>query len=177
MESPQKGISYRGDVTLTILTTHKPELFFIDYYKFERINKWKYRSLFFKDLEIYVLVQREMRDERAGEALALLQVLEGDPEKQKSIWLNLFSQDLDNAPVLKNIAEQISKEKIMTLVEEIRQKGKTEGKIEGKIEGEIEARKEIVEKMLKRNMEIALISELTKLSQEEILEIKKIISN
>ena len=46
------------------------------------------------------------------------------------------------------------------------------GKEEGLDEGYDKARHEIVENMLKKNMDISLISEITKLSKEEILEIK-----
>ena len=50
--------------------------------------------------------------------------------------------------------------------------GKAEGKAEGKTEGKIEKQKEIAKEMLKRKMPIELISEITKLSKEEIEKLK-----
>jgi predicted transposase/invertase (TIGR01784 family) len=55
------------------------------------------------------------------------------------------------------------------IFEKGRQEGKLEGKIEGKIEGKHEDKIETAQKMIAMGFEIALISELTGLPQEEIL--------
>ncbi|MGU8435346.1 Rpn family recombination-promoting nuclease/putative transposase [Clostridium perfringens] len=47
------------------------------------------------------------------------------------------------------------------------------GKIEGKVEGKIERELELVKESLKQGLEISLISKITGLSEEKILEIKK----
>lgn len=70
-------------MALTIFTTRKPHLLKDETYKFEKINEWKYQSNFFKDLDIFILIQSKMRYEQADEALALLQILECD-EKRKN---------------------------------------------------------------------------------------------
>ena len=132
-------VKYTGDTTLTILTLHKPlSLFALEKYKFEQLTPWKYRSHYIDDLEIYVLVQREMRAVKGGEALALLQIIESDKNQQAALWKSIFEQDLYNKDILKKIAEHINKEVFMSLVEEIKIEGKIEGRIEGKIEGRIE---------------------------------------
>ena len=47
-------------------------------------------------------------------------------------------------------------------------------KREGKAEGKIEKQKEIAREMIKRNMPVELISEITKLPKEEIEKLKQI---
>ena len=69
-------------------------LFALEKYKFEQLTPWKYRSHYIDDLEIYVLVQREMRAVKGGEALALLQIIESDKNKQAALWKSIFEQDL-----------------------------------------------------------------------------------
>ena len=136
VEMPKLGVSYQGKVTLTILSSRVPEtLLKIPEYHFKPITKWKYHSSFIKDLDIYILIQREMRGIRGGEGLALFQVLEKDPDKQHAAWHDLFSQNLRNADVLRKIAEQISKEEVMSLVEEMKLVGKEEGRMEEAREG------------------------------------------
>ena len=49
---------------------------------------------------------------------------------------------------------------------------RNEGKIEGKTEGKVEEKKEIAKIMLKKNMSIELISEITGLTKEEIETLK-----
>ena len=135
-ESPEPGVTHQGNVTLTIMTTRTPEtLFSMKEYAIERIDDWKYRSRWIKDLDIYFLVQKQMRGQKAGEALALLQILEGEKERQKQCWQEILSQDLQNVEVLKKIIAKINEEAYMNLVEAL----KNEGKIEGKIEGVLEA--------------------------------------
>ena len=146
-------VKYTGETTLTILTLHKPiALLGLDWYKFEQITPWKYRSHCFDKLDIYVLVQREMRDIKGGEALALLQIIESDKDKQPATWKSIFTQDLRNKDILKKIAEHINKEIFMSLVEEIK----------------IESKKEIALEMLKDGMGIDQIVKFTKLPVEEV---------
>lgn len=116
LENPDRGLSYQGKMTLTILTTMKPEMFTKTAYRIEPINKWKYISRWIENLDIYILVQKEMRGEKAGEALALLQVLESKKEKQAQHWTNLLNQNLENAEVIKKIMQKISKEAYMNFV-------------------------------------------------------------
>ena len=52
-------------------------------------------------------------------------------------------------------------------------KGKAEGKAEGIKEGELNKQKQIATEMLKKKMSIELISEITKLSKEEIENLMK----
>ena len=52
-------------------------------------------------------------------------------------------------------------------------KGKAEGKAEGIKEGELNKQKQIATEMLKKKMSIELISEITKLTKEEIEELMK----
>ena len=54
-----------------------------------------------------------------------------------------------------------------------RKEGKAEGKAEGIKEGELNKQKQIATEMLKKKMSIELISEITKLSKEEIEELMK----
>ena len=157
---------YLGETTLTILTLHKPlSLLALEKYKFEQLTPWKYRSNYIDELDIYILVQRKMRGVKAGEALALLQIIESDKNKQTVSWKSIFEQDLCNKDTLRKIAEQINKEIFMSLVEEI--------KIEGKIEGKLEQAKEIAVEMLKDGMEIGQIVKFTKLSIEEVKKLQE----
>ena len=50
--------------------------------------------------------------------------------------------------------------------------GLAEGREEGKKEGEILKQKEIAKEMLKKGFEVSLIAEITKLSEDEINELK-----
>lgn len=128
LENPDQNTSYRGEMTLTILTTRKPEsLISVKEYAITQLNAWKYKSEWIKDLDIYILVQKGMRGQKAGEALALLQVLEGERERQVEYWNNLFDQNLSNVEVLKKIIHQINKELYMNLVQELKKEGKIEG--------------------------------------------------
>jgi hypothetical protein len=84
MEQINSKKSYQGETTLTILTTHKPKALLQEKaYQFREIYPWKYESTFIKDLEVYVLILREMKDYKGGEALALLQALEGEKTQQE----------------------------------------------------------------------------------------------
>lgn len=57
---------------------------------------------------------------------------------------------------------------LVTALEKEKKRIYEEGKVEGKIEGKIEA----AEEMLSEGMNISLISKITGLSEEEILELK-----
>lgn len=155
-------IDYQGETTLTILTSHKPEaLLAKPEYKIEPINSWKYQSRVIPHLDIFILVQREMRGLKEGEALALLQIIESDKEKQKFSWQSILEQDLDNKDVVRKIIEKINKENFMSLVEEL------------KVEGKVEGKREIALEMLKDGMGIPQVVKFTKLSEAEILKLKK----
>lgn len=152
-----EDIDYRNETTLTILTSHKPELLLAqERYKIEPVNAWKYRSSWIEELDIYIIVQKEMRGIQEGEALALLQVLESDRGKQKSTWQKIFEQDLDNKHVLRSIAEKISNEVLMSLVEEIK----------------YEKTLEIALRMIQEGMDISIIAKLSGLTVEEIQKLK-----
>ncbi len=139
MESHYANLSLQGETTLTIITSRKPEkLFAIKEYAIEPINKWKYRSRFLKDLDIYFLVLRGARNELQGEALALLQVLEAEKNQQLKQWPKILSQDLPNTNVIQQIMLKINEENFMSFVKQITDKGRLEGKVEGKIEGRVE---------------------------------------
>lgn len=143
---------YLGRLTLTILTTRKPEsLISNGLYAIDKINEWKYISRCFPILDITILVVKGMRNQKQGEALALLQVL--DPEG----WTSVFSQELENTTDLKEIATKISQEVYMNLAQELKKEGK----------------QEVAIKMLKKDMEVILISELTGLPEEEITALKQ----
>jgi hypothetical protein len=147
---------YLDRMTLTILTTRKPEsLIKTGLYDIEQVNDWKYRSLCFPRIQISILVIKDMRDHKEGEALALLQIL--DPET----WPSLFSQDLENTNVLETIAQEINKEVYMNLVEEVKR----------------EKAEEIARNLLKEGMELSVISRATGLSEEEIQALKFSLNN
>lgn len=130
--------SYQGKMTLTILTSHKPQtLLGMPEYKIEKINDWKYISHWLKDLKIYILVQKEMRKKQEGDALALLQILEGEKEKQFECWKAILSQNLKKVDIIRKVIEKIGKETYMNLLLEARNQGKIEGKMEGEREGQI----------------------------------------
>lgn len=151
-------VDYQGETTLTIFTTRKPESLIANKrYKIERISEWKYRSYWIDDLDVFILVHREMKGIQGGEALALLQALEDDKTKQKACWHSLLEQDLDNKDVIRKIIEKINKEAFMSLVEELK----------------IERSQEIAIEMLKDGMEISQIMRFTKLPREEVLKLKK----
>ena len=138
LENPEGEASFQGKMTLTILTTRKPEkLFAVKQYKIKAVNRWKYVSSFLKDLDIYILVQKEMRGEKAGEALALLQVLEGERERQVEFWNELLNQNLANVDVIKKIIQEISQEAYMNLVTFLKNQGRAEGIAEGEMKGRI----------------------------------------
>ena len=122
---------------------------------------WKYRSNYIDALDIYILVQREMRDIKGGEAMALLQIIESDIDKQPATWKSIFTQELRNKDILKKIAEHINKEIFMSLVEEI------------KIEGKIERSREIALEMIKDGMEIDQIVKFTKLPVDEVKKLQE----
>ena len=75
-----------------------------------------------------------MRDIKGGEAMALLQIIESDTDKQPATWKSIFTQDLRNKDILVKIAKHINEELFMSLVEEIEIRGITKGKIEGILE-------------------------------------------
>lgn len=142
-ENPNREETYQGEMTLTILTTHTPKtVLACKEYGFKKIHRWKYESRFFKDLEIYLLIQREMKDIQGGEGLALLQVLEGEEERQKILWDALYQQENLNIKLMEEIMHKINKETAMNLAEHYKiegekigiEKGIEKGKIEGKIE-------------------------------------------
>jgi hypothetical protein len=93
-------------------------------------------------VEIYILVQKEMREKQEGEALALLQVLEGQKNKQAETWQTILNQNLNNVDIVKNIIKQINQEVYMNLIQQVRE----EGKIQGIIKGEIQALIKILRK-------------------------------
>ena len=164
-----ENVDYQGETTLTIVTLHKPiQLLSKTEYKIEQIEKWKYKSSWIDYLDIYILVQSEMRSCREGEALALLQVLESDRQKQRSTWRNIFDQDLLNKEFLKKIASKLDKENYMSVIEE----AKAEGKAEGRVEGKVESAKEIARRMLQKGCEVSFVVEVCSLSEEEVLKIK-----
>ena len=126
-ESP---VDHQGKVSLTIITTRKPiSLIACGKYAIEQINDWKYKSRCFMDLEVFIIVIKGMRDKKAGEALAYLQVLE------EGCWNDVLGQKLENSEELKKFMGQINREEFMILADQFRQEGKIEGKIEGKMEG------------------------------------------
>ena len=151
-------IKYDGETTLTIITTRKPiSLLKIEKYRFEQITPWKYKSHYDEDeLEIYIIVLREMRGLEEGEGMALLQVFEGEKEKQVQCWKALLNQNLQNAEKLKKIMEKISKEALMNIIQEAK----------------IEEKREIAIEMLKDHMPIEQIVKFTKLAKDEVLKLK-----
>ncbi len=137
METCEK-LPYQGKTTLTIFTTRRPTaLINKKRYSITPVNEWKYQSRWIKDLDVFIIVQKDMRGVKGGEALALLQILEGEKGKQIACWEKLFAQDLNNIDVLQNIAKQINKEKIMNLVEELKKEGIKIGEKKGEKKGEI----------------------------------------
>ena len=99
-------VKYIGETTLTILTLHKPvSILPIKQYRFEQITPWKYQSHYDEKLDIFILVQREMRGIKAGEALALLQIIESEKDKQTASWKSIFEQELHNKHILQKIAD------------------------------------------------------------------------
>ena len=120
-------------------------------------------------VDVVILVQREMRGLQLGEAMALLQVIESDKDKQQQVWKRVFDQNLDNIENLQKIVEKIGGEVFMNLVQQLKKQGRTEGLIEGRTEG----KQEIALEMLKDGMGIAQIVKFTKLTEENVLELKK----
>lgn len=61
---------------------------------------------------------------------------------------------------------------VMDIKEHIREKGRWEGRKEGRLEGQQEGQQKVVLNMLKKNLDITLISEVTGLSEKEIKKLK-----
>ena len=159
-------VKYTGETTLTILTLHKPiALFGLEKYKFEQVMPWKYRSNYIDGLDIFILVQREMRDIKGGEAMALLQIIESDKDKQPATWKSIFTQDLRNKDILVKIAKHINEESFMSLVEEI--------EIRGITKGQLQRSREIALEMLKEGIEIDQIVKFTKLPVDEVKKLQE----
>ena len=60
----ESRVNLQGKVTLTIITTRKPEaLIACGNYAIEQISDWKYKSRCFKDLDVFILVIRRMDKE------------------------------------------------------------------------------------------------------------------
>ena len=147
---------------MTILTLHKPKLLLAEKaYKIERVTDWMYRSFLLPQVDVVILVQREMRGLQLGEAMALLQIIESDKDKQQQVWERVFDQNLDNIEKLQKIVEKIGGEVFMNLVQQLKKQGLSEGK------------QEIALEMLKDGMGIAQIVKFTKLSEENVLALKK----
>ncbi|MFT8312025.1 MAG: hypothetical protein ABF629_12750 [Sporolactobacillus sp.] len=83
-----------------------------------------------------------------------------DEQEQVIKWPNSFY----DRGVKKGKAEGVAQGKAL---------GKALGKVEGKSEGRAEAQKEMVLRMLQKNMDLHTISELTRLSIEEIINLKE----
>ncbi len=90
--------------------------------RFERVEKWKYVSHWVLDLEIVLLVLKEMKGERRGEALAWLQVLE------EECWEDVASQQLEDAESLERVMASLNRERTMILAEKYKEAGKLEGR-------------------------------------------------
>lgn len=163
--TPKKN--YQGETTLTLILTHKPKgLLKEKTYQFKETNRWKYESDWIKDLKIYILVLREMNEENGGEALALLQVLEGEKKLQEKRWRSLFQQNLENIFVLKALIEKIDKEVAMNLAEYYKIEGRKEGKLEGKIEDTLK----LLKLKLKKEVPATWKKAIEKINKENILD-------
>jgi hypothetical protein len=186
LESSEVENNYQGKMTLTILTTRRPDtLIATPEYAIRPINEWKYKSEWIKDLDVYILVQKGMRGKKEGEALALLQVLEGEKDKQMEVWRDVLSQDLENVSILQDIIQNINQEVFMNFVMQIKEQGIEEGKIkgieEGKIKGIEEGKIKGIEEgkiatainMLKEGFEVSLVAKITGLSQEKIADLRR----
>lgn len=55
-------------------------------------------------------------------------------------------------------------------------KGRREGRLEGKLEGKLEAKLDIFKNMLKRNMKVDQIQEITGITNEELEKIQNILA-
>ena len=69
--------------------------------------------------------------------------------------------------VMSPLQETLDEEREKGLLQGV-QKGRMEGKMEGRMEGRMERDKEVIAKMLKKNLQISVISEVTGLSRAQI---------
>ncbi|RME42142.1 MAG: hypothetical protein D6795_21335 [Deltaproteobacteria bacterium] len=78
---------------------------------------------------------REIGGRGGGEALALLQALEGEKRRKSETWRRLIGQDLSNVDRIREIFERIDREVFMNLAEKFREEGKVvePGPLEKKI--------------------------------------------
>ena len=129
----------------------------------------------------------------------LLNVFSAEADRQAvSLFLNWFRQlafhgriESDDYESLESIyrTEEEVKTMLVTALEKERQrffqnglregeqKGKQEGRIEGKQEGRIEGRIETAKAMLAKGMEMTLISEITNLSEAQLLQLRDELSS
>lgn len=143
VETEEAGPGHQGQVTLTILTSRKPQgLLGSGRYRLEPVERWKYVSHWIEDLRIVILVLREMKGEKRGEALALLQLLE------EGCWDDVMSQQLDNAQQIERIMKEMNQEAVMILAEKYKKEGRKEGRLEGRLEGKLEGEKAALLEML-----------------------------
>ena len=114
-------------------------------------------------------------------------VKEADEELRK-LQMDEYMQELEIREILNEVErrhnEKIRNEKAMKAgmaegiargLEEGRARGIAEGKAEGKVEGREEEKVESAKRMLRKNMDIETIMEITELSKEEIEKIKETI--
>ena len=105
------SLRMQGRLTTTILTTRLPtRLLKNRLYQPRQIEPWKYKFEGFPGLDMYLLVQRQMRGLKLGEPMAYLQALEGDAKYREQCWGAIISQELPKHEILKRVMIKINRE-------------------------------------------------------------------
>ena len=138
VEGIQAKPSRVGEVTLTIMTNRLPKnVLATREFAFERVTPWLYHSTWIKHMDIYVFVISKTRGIEAGDGMALLQALDGNPRYRMETWHFLMKQNFANTADLKRIIMKIDKEVGMSLADEFRLEGEIRGEIRGEMKGEL----------------------------------------
>ena len=175
-KDPQAG--WKGKTTLTILTTSRPgKLLNKDEYGFVKIYDWKYKTTCFPHLDVYILIQKEMRDVEGGEPLAFLQVLEGSAKHRPAAWTRIVTQQYPHWRALSSIMSRIDKELKMSIQEYFENLGKKKGMKEGVKVGVKEGVKKgvvgVAQNLLRNGFDPEVVAENTGLNLSQIHSLQK----
>ena len=127
----------------------------------EKINQW---LAFIDDYDRGKVEVAEKKNKTIEKARIEMNYLTGDAEVQRLAELR-EKWDMDYTSGINHARKEGEAKGII--------KGKAEGKAEGIKDGELNKQKQIATEMLKKKMSIELISEITKLSKEEIENLMK----
>ena len=152
----EKEAGRKAHATLTILTTRRPKLLDDPQFAFEEVYPWKFKSSWHPYVDVYIMVQRATRGIQMGEALAYLQVLEGEKTRQEICWQNAPDQNLSKIDALKRIILKLNEEGFMNFVQEMEKVGRQK------------ERQKVARSLLQEGMDIAFILRVSELTEEEL---------